>query len=81
MATTYNSWKNWETWCMYTHITNDEASYYNAREIEEEGEFVHWMEIQLYDMTDDLPPVLKDLLSHAFNVVDWESVFKALKDE
>jgi len=78
---TYNGWANYETWCVYLWLGNDEGLYNTARTvaIAGPGEVKRWV-------TDEVAPDLgitlaADLLTHALGRVDWNEVYKALTED
>ena len=70
----YNGWKNWETWNLNLHLTNDAGTYDDMREFVKQGkfdgldkyelaqEFKDHVEEWIYDELEDSPDTLINLL-------------------
>ena len=75
--TTYNGWKNYETWLVNLWLTNEECYYGQLREIvknfnttyEQADELEQYVRFAVD--TVDLPGLRLDLLGAALSRVDW----------
>jgi hypothetical protein len=74
----YNGWTNWETWNLYTWLSNDESTYYHARKAKSKmnlQDFVaDWWTVQ------NASPVM-DAWNAYLHVVDWEELVQAFQPE
>lgn len=75
--TTYNGWKNYETWLVNLWLTSEECYYGQLREIVKNFDTIHEQadELEQYIRfvvdTVDLPGLRLDLLGAALSRVDW----------
>ena len=90
---TYNGWTNYETWVLYTHLTNDEGLYHGAVQAAREGPEV--LRERVLDTLDNLVAVagdrvgssdpvlslLRDLMLTSLQNVSWGELAEALKEE
>lgn len=90
----YNGWKNYETWCISLWINNEEPMYkhWRARACELRDEYEHKQgsargalaKELLDDFEQDKPEVegfWGDLLTSAFQEVDWYEVAESLLED
>lgn len=87
---TYNGWKNWETWSMNLHITNDAgvngfwyetAKNYLQEHIDsDECEHEAWSEEWVRDVSYKLSETMKDVIEESLDDSqgDWEDNFNSL---
>ena len=89
--TTYQGWRNYETWAVNLWLTNDQANYMRLREILEcwadnladnqvvAAEIAAWVgeENPLYDD----PSMFSDILAHALAQVDYLEIVKSNREE
>jgi hypothetical protein len=85
-TTTYNGWKNWETWCVNLWLTNEPGT------DEALSEFVQ-MDVSLYERSEalkewitEMAPIdganmFTDLLRGALDNVDWREIIKNHEDD
>lgn len=80
---TYNGWKNYETWAVNLWLSNDEASYQMVEDIIDEAkspyDAAQALEIRIED---DSPlagsaSLYTDLLSAALSEVDWLGIIES----
>ena len=89
--TTYNGWKNYETWATSLWIGNEQGIYNNVFEtcnnenfdLVDKVQYVKsLMEHLIYDI-EELPKfgLVHDLLGHAFQNVDWIEIVEGVIDD
>lgn len=81
---TYEGWTNYETWAVHLWLSNDEGSYYAARETVADNlpaDVAHMAMRELVEQSifgDEAPATLAtDLLNHSLARVDWAEVVAA----
>lgn len=81
---TYEGWKNYETWAVHLWLSNDEGSYYAARETVADALPADVAESAMRELVesiifgDEAPATLAtDLVSHSLARVDWSEVVAA----
>lgn len=74
-------WSNFQTWAVYTNLTNDERSHRQAVDAARSGAGAVRRLVE--DMVEllDHSPLAADLLSSALDEVDWDEVTRALVDD
>ena len=89
----YYGWSNYETWILYTHLTNSEQLYHGAAQAAQEG--ADTLRERVLDTLDNLlamtgdrigptHPVLtllRDLMLTSLQKVDWRELAEALEEE
>jgi hypothetical protein len=80
----YNGWKNYETWAVKLWLDNEEGSYYAMRELAEEYRHEDAWKLgdAIKDWHEEFMPDLgaslwSDLLTSAFEEVDWREIAEA----
>jgi hypothetical protein len=85
----YNGWKNYETWAVFTWLSNDQDTYNHAVEIvrQEDADETPYPNVKLREFVEELfwgdetPANLQtDLLMNALDDVDWDAVVRAFRD-
>jgi hypothetical protein len=87
--TTYNGWKNYETWAVHLWLSNEEPLYHEARELADaEYEYPTMGPCDAFkEWVEEMMPALEegslqaDLLGAALSEVDWLEVVEAFKEE
>ena len=85
VTTEYNGWSNYETWLANLWLTNDMSGYELLRqavglENSTAYERSQWLKDILEEQLDDeieTPCLWRDLLSHAFRMVNWLEVIES----
>jgi hypothetical protein len=78
--TTYNGWRNYETWCVGLWIDNDEGLYHERNDLVREaaargGDVAEACREWLVGLAPDLGASLwSDLLNAAMSEVDWHEL-------
>lgn len=70
----YNGWKNFETWLVNLHITNDYDDYKRIKKMTFD-EFSDYVNEGLENSCDTLPSMFSDLLRAAFEEVDLHEIY------
>ena len=90
MSEGYNGWKNYETWLVKLHITNDQGWDELIREMVEDGNFDYPHELgdyikeqieEMVDMEEINNPLLNDLINAAISEVDFREIAEHYIDE
>lgn len=74
----YNGWKNYETFAIYTWLTNEESTYNTVKQLKTVEDFKQWLEESLTTETANLK---NDLITFAIDNADLEAIFEAIKNE
>jgi hypothetical protein len=85
----YNGWRNYETWAVNAHLTNETHSYewlmaivQNCDTLHDQAQAVReWVRFdegtESYDLEADvLTGMCADLLAAAFDMVDWPEIIR-----
>jgi len=79
---TYNGWPNYETWAVYTHLTNTEALYHTAQEMARGGDEI--LKNYVEDLTNECIGeglgrlLVQDVVDSFLRQVDWRRLAEAL---
>lgn len=87
---TYNGWKNYETWNVKLWLDNEQGTYNDVTEharevVEAEGEryeFADWLKQYVEEMRPEMPAsMFSDLLGAALSEVDWSEIAEAYMND
>lgn len=85
--TTYNGWKNRETWLVNLWLTNDRETYITIYDLVHSSEADYLAADRIKDYLDEMNPleetasVYVDLLNTALSRVDWLEVAQAFLED
>ena len=85
----YNGWRNYETWLVALHVSNDPGAYEIAREIvaehDDRGDLAdaiqEWIEGWAEIGIEQMPGLAADLLRGAFSEVSWYEIAGAWMED
>lgn len=78
---TYNGWANHETWAVHLWLSNDEGSYYAAREAATSDTAKREL-VESIIFGDEAPASLAtDLLRGSLDSVDWSEIVAAFAED
>lgn len=76
----HNGWKNYETWLVALHLSNDEAADQEVLDMAREAVDVNDLALNIRNFVDENNPLSEtyglytDLLTAALNEVNWEEI-------
>jgi len=83
----YNGWPSYETWLVFTWLTNDPLTYEDCVRLAREANDVHDAARALNGYVEDLLPLLEqaslctDLVVAALGWVDWAALARHFRDD
>jgi hypothetical protein len=83
----YNGWPSYETWLVFTWLTNDPLTYADCIDLAREADDAHDTADALKGYVEDLSPLVEeaslftDLVTAALGHVDWASLARQFRDD
>ncbi len=83
----YNGWPSYETWLVFTWLTNDPVTFEDCVSLARAADDAHDAADALKGYVEDLSPLLEeaslctDLLTAALRHVDWAALARHFRDE
>lgn len=74
----YNGWKNYETWIIHLHLTNDSGVYEHIRDCVENAFELREFVLELIEYY-DLSGLAANLIKAAVDNADWKEILEAIK--
>jgi hypothetical protein len=83
----YNGWPSYETWLVFTWLTNDPVTYEDCVSLAREADDAHDAADALKGYVEELSPLLEeaslstDLVTAALGRVDWAALARHFRDD
>lgn len=87
-TTAYNGWVNFQTWCVYTWLTNDASTYNYIVELINGQNDIYQSTQLVRDFVEESNPfnehsasLYSDLLTHSLQSVEWRDIALAFAEQ